>query len=63
MRVYAGRIYDRIEVVHKDWSLQPEGEVTVGGSLVWGEVEGRKLQQWDDLVRVTLANLYSNNNG
>jgi hypothetical protein len=40
-----------------------KGEVTVGGSLVWGEVEGRKLQQWVDLVSVTLAKLYSNNNG
>jgi len=63
MRVEAGRISDRIEVLHKEWSLQPGGEVAVGGSLVWGEVEGRKLQQWVDMVRVTLAKLYSNNNG
>jgi hypothetical protein len=49
------------EAVHKEWSLQPEGEVAVGGSSVWGEVEGRKLQQWVDLVRVTMAiaKLYS----
>ena len=34
MRVDAGWISDRIEVVHKEWSIQPEGEVAVGGGLV-----------------------------
>ena len=52
MRVDAGRIAERIEVVHKELSLQPVGEV-----------EGMKLQQWVDLVRVILAKLYSYNNG
>jgi len=62
MRIEAARISAAIEVLHKEWNSQPGAEVAVGGSLVWGEVEGRKLQQWVDLVRVSLAKLYSNNN-
>ena len=37
--------------------------MAVGGSVVWREEEGMKLQQQVDLVWVTLAKLYSINNG
>jgi len=63
MRLEASKTSTAIQTIHNEWSTQPGGEVAVGGSLVWGEVEGRKLQQWVDLVRINLAKLYSNNNG
>ena len=62
MRFEAARISAAIEVLHKEWDSKQRAEVALGGSFVWGEVEWRKLQQWVDLVRVTLAKLYSNNN-
>jgi len=63
MRLEASKTSTAIQTIHNEWSTQPGGEVAVGSSLLWGEVEGRKLQQWVDLVRINLAKLYSNNNG
>lgn len=63
MRGEAGRIIDRVEKLHGEWCRQPGGEVAMDRNMRWGEVEGRSLQQWIDLVRVTLTKLYANNNG
>jgi len=63
MRLKAATTSTAIEKCYREWNTQPGGEVAAAGSLVWGEVEGRKLQQWVDLVRINLAKLYSNNNG
>ena len=41
MRTEAGRISERVGELHSEWIRQPGGEVAVGGSFVWGEVEGR----------------------
>ena len=41
MRTEAGRISERVRELHSEWIRQPGGEVAVGGSFVWGEVEGR----------------------
>ena len=62
-RLEASKTSTSIQTIHNEWSCQPGGEVAVGDSLMWREVEGRKLQQWVDLVRINLAKLYSNNNG
>jgi len=57
----AREVAEKVDQIHSTWSRQPSIEVAVGGSLVWGDVDGRGLQQWVDLVRVNLAKLYSNN--
>jgi len=63
MRLKASTTSAAIEKCYREWNTQPGGEVAAAGSHVWGEVEGRKLQQWVDLIRINLAKLYSNNNG
>ena len=43
--------------LHEEWRRQPAAEVATEETFSWGEVEGKSLKQWQDLVKCYINKL------